>query len=140
MDCQPGWDYFNSSCYQFRAWENTWAINENVCVEENAHLASIHSDEDVEFVLSIVYKSTFPHLIWTGGRRRNENSFSYSDGTMLDYKNWAFREPDNHGGNEDCIAMYYGGPDKGKLADVSCSDNYIIVCKKPSPGNVSATL
>merc|ERR1712062_431157 len=80
-DCQAGWSAFNGNCYKFFSEEKTWENAKDQCVEEQANLVSLHSEEEHQFVVGL--NGGFP---WLGGRRDpgNGNIFVWSDGTPWD--------------------------------------------------------
>ncbi|XP_041363357.1 echinoidin-like [Gigantopelta aegis] len=57
-----------------------------------------------------------------------EGSFVWTDGSTLDWTNWAKGEPNSYGGDEDCVLQ----TDRGWI-DVSCTAApYQFVCKHRS--------
>merc|ERR1712038_1762123 len=127
-DCSSGWSAFNGNCYKHFTEKKTWEDAEDECVKEKAHLVSIHSAEEHQFVAG-----QGGGLLWLGGRRDSENreDWVWSDGAPWGYTNWAEGEPNNHlGRNEDCALIY---PDFGKKwNDFPCSSETTFVCKKGS--------
>merc|ERR1711953_992287 len=128
-DCQAGWSAFNGNCYKFFSEEKTWENAKDQCVEEQANLVSLHSEEEHQFVVGL--NGGFP---WLGGRRDpgNGNNFVWSDGTPWDYTNWARGAPDNNKGNEDCAHMKKKVAERHKWNDRPCSHVKTFVCKKGS--------
>merc|ERR1711953_452671 len=128
-DCQAGWSAFNGNCYKFFSEEKTWENAKDQCVEEQANLVSLHSEEEHQFVVGL--NGGFP---WLGGRRDpgNGNNFVWSDGTPWDYTNWARGAPDNNKGNEDCAHMKKKVAERHKWNDRPCSHVRTFVCKKDS--------
>lgn len=55
-----------------------------------------------------------------------ENGWEWTDGSLVIYKNWQAKQPDNWHGEEDCVRMRTGG----KWDDISCSLSFKYVCKK----------
>ena len=110
-----------------------WTSAENDCMEKGAHLTSIQSDAENSFLVPYARHAPFA---FTGGRRTNENSFSWTDGKPFNYENWEEGEPwDGY----DCIGLMNQGenhPGNGKWVGIDCDsphDKYI--CKKPLNGN-----
>ncbi len=62
--CDQGWDEFQGHCYLFSGSEfpTYWLSAEFSCGLDGAHLASIHSKDELDFVLSIS-----PMSAWLGG-------------------------------------------------------------------------
>jgi len=135
-DCQAGWSAFNGNCYKFFSEEKTWENAKDQCVEEQANLVSLHSEEEHQFVVGL--NGGFP---WLGGRRDpgNGNNFVWSDGTPWDYTNWARGAPDNNKGNEDCAHMKKKVAERHKWNDRPCSHVKTFVCKKGPSDSVVET-
>ena len=134
--CEPGWESFDMSCYRIPSegpQYRNWTSAENYCIERGAHLASIHSDEENDFLTPYARDAPF---VFTGGQRTTENSFSWTDGKTFDYEHWEVGQPMD---GYDCIGlMHYPGnhPSNGKWGVFPCDsphDRYI--CKKPLKGN-----
>jgi Lectin C-type domain len=75
---------------------------------------------------------------WTSGTKKNLGNWSWcgKDGVNLLNANvtWDIGQPDNKGGNEDCIHLKLkksasGDPDKFVLTDRNCTDKYILACR-----------
>uniref|UniRef100_A0A3B4FE90 C-type lectin domain-containing protein n=1 Tax=Pundamilia nyererei TaxID=303518 RepID=A0A3B4FE90_9CICH len=95
--CPAGWQSFGGSCY-WMSWE---AALED-CIARGGNLASIHTQEEEEF-LALYSKGTTK---WIGLRSNPiEGGYSWSDGTPLSHTNWGNGEPNNHEGREDCVEM-----------------------------------
>ena len=132
--CEPGWSMFKGACYRFYQDEKDWDNAEKKCVQEGAHLASLFSDEEASFVRCLQDASS-THETWIGGKRSG-NSFLWIDGSDFDYYNWKTGQPNNQGGNEDCI-MVYSDPGQDwheKWNDVPCDVKKNFVCKKKPVG------
>ncbi|PIO54710.1 lectin C-type domain protein, partial [Teladorsagia circumcincta] len=90
----------------------TWDEAEAICIKNNAHLASIESEEENNFIYEITKaKIDFKHdeVLWIGARQKNfpsSREWSWADGKPFKYTNWDNGEP-NKGPNgqdlEHCI-------------------------------------
>ena len=132
--CEDGWSMFKGVCYRFYLDEKSWDDAEKKCKQEDAHLASLFSDEEASFVRCLQDAASI-HETWIGGRRSGSN-FQWIDGTSFDYYNWNTGQPDNQGGKEDCIMVYSdpGQSRDGKWNDVPCDVKKNFVCKKKPVG------
>ncbi|XP_044191071.1 lactose-binding lectin l-2-like [Thunnus albacares] len=127
-NCPMFWFSFNSRCYKYVATHMTWADAELHCVSEKANLVSIHSLEEHNFVKSLI--KNFDHaegLTWIGlSDIHKEGRWMWSDGSAVDFVFWNSGEPNNYGGNEDCVHNNDGTDLKWN--DRPCSHTLPSVC------------
>ena len=133
--CEEGWKEYENSCYKVVVERKAWNGAENDCVKRGAHLASIHSPEEMTFVSMLHDQNNF-YVTWIGGQR-DERTFKWIDGSAFEYENWYSGQPDNVDGKEDCISFYSNPGQKNheKWNDIDCSNKLIFpigryVCKK----------
>ena len=118
------WKMYKGSCYAYaKDSYKSWADAEAHCKNETgAHLASIHSAEELIFV-----QSNFPRYIWFGASDiRREGTFEWSDGSSWNYSAWKPGEPNNNG-NQDCLV---GNAKDHKWDDDHCEEKKMFLCKK----------
>jgi len=109
----------------------------NYCLDRGMDLVSIDSQQEMDYLKS---KTKRFYGTWTGGRRILHSSFwrwlpTYEDWDAKNtnrYTNWASGEPNNNGGNEDC--MIFRGS-SGLWDDRHCGAKNAFVCEK-STGTV----
>ncbi|XP_022088435.1 uncharacterized protein LOC110978072 [Acanthaster planci] len=135
----PQWVHLNPNCYYFST--NTdglkdWYEAEEFCHKQNAHLVSIHDSTERNFVTN-----RLPILAgnyWCGLRANNTHpgNHEWSDGTLLDLKNWQLLQPDTKNGEELCVQMRNDLVIflKGKWLDTNCGLKARFVCKKNVDG------
>ena len=125
---------FKGTCYRFSLEEKDWNEAEKSCNLADAHLASIFSDKEVAFIRCLQDASSI-HKTWIGGSRWG-NTFKWIDGKAFDYENWNTGEPDNLGGEENCIEVYSdpGQSWHDKWNDIPCNQKRNYVCKKQPVG------
>ncbi|CAL9682123.1 unnamed protein product [Knipowitschia caucasica] len=126
--CDAGYLLYGDFCYQFETDETkTWQDAEAHCTKEQAHLLSVHSEEELGFVTAHM-----PGEAWTGLNDINvEGQFVYTDGTAADFLPWAPHQPDNFNNAEDCVnikGMDHEYP--GKFSDDFCTSTKDFICKK----------
>ncbi|XP_042291261.1 lactose-binding lectin l-2-like [Thunnus maccoyii] len=104
-NCPMFWFSFNGRCYKYVATHMTWADAELHCVSERANLVSIHSMEEEQFVRSLIMNfDTAEGFTWIGlDDIPKEGSWMWSDGCAVKFVFWDEGQPDNSGGNEDCV-------------------------------------
>uniref|UniRef100_A0A3Q0STL8 C-type lectin domain-containing protein n=1 Tax=Amphilophus citrinellus TaxID=61819 RepID=A0A3Q0STL8_AMPCI len=102
--CPMFWWNYNDRCYKYVATHMTWADAEIYCLSEGANLVSVHSEDEHNFVKSLI--QNFDHaggLTWIGlSDKHKEGTWMWSDGCPLHFVNWSPTQPDNEGGNENC--------------------------------------
>merc|ERR1719208_454428 len=125
--CPVGWSQFRGRCYKYFDNSVKWDDAREHCLSEEADLASIHSEEENDFLREITGNT----LVWVGGRRSCPSceDFKWSDGTLWDFAAWHRVQPDNAGGTEGCVEINFGS---SGWNDVLCdrSDRGRFVCKK----------
>lgn len=105
-----------------------WAEAEADCVDQGGHLVSIHGNTVQTFVQTEAF-AILDGDWWTGlSDRLVEGTFVWSDGTPVNYMNWADGEP-NNAGNEDCanVTPWVGG----RWNDLPCEQARPYVCRLP---------
>ncbi|CAO2605712.1 C-type lectin domain family 4 member F [Lemmus lemmus] len=124
-----GWIAFHGSLYYFSHEKKSWHEAEKFCVSQGAHLASVTSQEEKEFLEK--FTSTTYH--WIGlTDHGTEGNWYWADGTPFNHAQsnefWAKNQPDNwrhpSGEVEDCVHMQH------LWNDMVCGAAYPWVCEK----------
>ncbi|XP_069098306.1 lectin-like [Pleurodeles waltl] len=134
-DCTPGWDCHFNSYYKYIPNAKSWTDAEFYCQKlyPGAHLASIHSEDENDFLTEITFKnnSNYP-VVWVGGSDcYKDRSFVWTDGSQWDYQKWRQWEPSNTGGREPCIDFNFVTP--GLWNDEHCDQKFPFICKYTTP-------
>uniref|UniRef100_A0AAV2L5D8 C-type lectin domain-containing protein n=1 Tax=Knipowitschia caucasica TaxID=637954 RepID=A0AAV2L5D8_KNICA len=67
--CEDDWSKFESHCYQFFDRKSSWTGAEDACQLLGAHLASVHSLDENDFLYQLIIKKTgYNTMTWLGGR------------------------------------------------------------------------
>ncbi|XP_067381621.1 uncharacterized protein [Channa argus] len=93
--CPKGWFNFGERCYTFINTTKKWLEAEIYCQFDDANLASVHSEEENRFIMSLTRGDThtFPHT-WLGGFDVIQSGiWIWTDGTTFNYKNWYEQQP-----------------------------------------------
>ena len=99
-----GWKRRFSCIYQVFKERKTWHQAEKSCASFGGHLTSIHSREEEQFIINHVVKQTSGYL-WIGGSDEAvEGAWKWTDGSPVDFFNWATSEPNGAYG-ENCLEL-----------------------------------
>ncbi|CAK6949580.1 lactose-binding lectin l-2-like [Scomber scombrus] len=127
-NCPPFWFTFNNRCYKYVSTLMNWADAELYCVSEKANLVSIHSQEEHDFVKSLI--NNFDHaegFTWIGlSDTHKEGGWMWSDGCAVDFVFWDAQQPNDEGEKENCVHNNHG--EDRKWNDFECSFTYPSVC------------
>ncbi|KAG8175430.1 hypothetical protein JTE90_002860 [Oedothorax gibbosus] len=103
----PNQFYFEDYCYSFVGTPHTWHRAEEYCENQGSKLVSIHSVEEIGFLLRIVYdaKSAIGNRIWIGLNSLRNGVLRWTDHSPVDFTFWNENEPNNMGNTEKCCSM-----------------------------------
>jgi len=124
--CGEGEYRFENSCFWATQYSDfTWAEAEHMCKNRSMELASIHSEQEQDFIVGSV-----PHWTsWIGlTDLRTEEVFRWTDGTPFDYQNWYFSDIGNED-FEDCVATGWGTSSTWNV--LMCEERLGVLCKGP---------
>ncbi|XP_037104295.1 uncharacterized protein LOC119121042 [Syngnathus acus] len=131
-DVKNGWRPYCNYCYLMPKYQLTWPKAERYCVSQKAHLSSLRSEDEMDFLTKLVNQSgswsaflgvtiewRFWWFFWY-------TYFYNSDGTKADYFRWNEGEPNNHRNREFCVEVRTDG----YLNDCRCDTPKEFICKK----------
>jgi len=104
------------------------------CKQRNGYLVTVTSKEENDFLASLIsYPGTDygEWWVWLGlTDREEEGNFRWITGEEFTYSNWHYGEPNNLGGNEDCV-MFGSHYTYDKWNDYPCTGRAKrIVCER----------
>ncbi|XP_072170721.1 echinoidin-like [Diadema setosum] len=135
--CPSSWRRNGNFCYRLFNEQRTWGAAENrcktfrplnraICQGATAHLVSIHSQSEQNFVYNYFRSKCgvqSDSRMWIGlNDIQREGTMVWSDGTQYNFRAWLSGEPNNAGptDNEDCVHIGLRlNPDKWN--DIACS-------------------
>ncbi|XP_050021410.1 C-type lectin domain family 4 member K [Alexandromys fortis] len=125
-----GWKYFRGNFYYFSHTPKTWYSAEQFCISKEAHLTSVTSESEQEYL----YKTADGLPFWIGLTKAGTNGDWYwVDETPFNMEQsrrfWIPGEPNNTGNNEHCANIRVSFPQAWN--DASCDSKLLFVCKRP---------
>ncbi|XP_059149107.1 macrophage mannose receptor 1-like [Physella acuta] len=128
--CPGGWTSYGVSCYAMFSYPDgvTFSDASTFCSQKQATLASIANDAENRYIFSQITRG-YNDGVWIGlNDQKRENSFEWTDNSLVTYTNWNPGEPNNVN-QEDCVTMLANA--NGKWNDATCDSKYkLIACKQ----------
>ncbi|KAI4877371.1 hypothetical protein NFI96_033854, partial [Prochilodus magdalenae] len=116
--------------YHFVSESKTWTEAQNYCRQTYTDLATINTIEEMKN-LNATLKGKLSSSVWIGLVRGDTGKWQWSlaDGDLYSeghtYRNWSTGEPNNAGGNENCVLM---NRSSGTWIDARCDDINAHMC------------
>ncbi|XP_033733913.1 perlucin-like [Pecten maximus] len=130
--CPHGWTPNAESCYHVSRDDATWAEAQKMCESHHgSHLARIETEPEEKFIESMLRDYHHEHEYWLGASDWTvEGEWMWEpEGTAsFMYTNWKPGQPDNHGGDDNCLLIE--GRSLFYWKDEDCHDRNLYVCEK----------
>ncbi|XP_070560937.1 C-type Lectin CRL-like [Ptychodera flava] len=139
--CPGGWEEWSpiggpSACYRCFTNEEEWEKANNICKQYNGFLASIHSRQENDKILSVCPES---YDLWIGYNDKElAGNWVWADSSEVSYTNWDSGEPDGNSrgigigdGMINCAAQRNEGilPGGKGWEDEECTSKKRFTCK-----------
>ncbi|ELW47394.1 Macrophage mannose receptor 1 [Tupaia chinensis] len=130
VSCPSQWWPYTGNCYKIHREKKIQRDALTACRKEGGDLASIHSIEEFDFIISQLGYEPNDEL-WIGlNDIKIQMYFEWSDGTPVTFTKWLRGEPSHENNRqEDCVVMK--GKD-GYWADRACERPLDYICKMKS--------
>ncbi|XP_030626961.1 lactose-binding lectin l-2 isoform X2 [Chanos chanos] len=127
--CPWTWVYSDGRCFKYTATKMDWAAAELNCVSMGANLPSVHSENEYQFLKTLVRTyDPAENPTWLGlSNCQKRNTWFWSDGTKVDYTSWNSGEP-NWSKNECCV--HFNWSNQKNWNDIPCHEAYSFICVK----------
>ncbi|KAL9970563.1 hypothetical protein ACROYT_G022962 [Oculina patagonica] len=142
-DFIPGRGSLCGSCYKLFTEPETWNNAAAKCKSLGAELVKVESADENDFLIK-TFLTASAVTYWIGLTDQvEEGKWMWTDGSLLaNYTNWAGNNPNNLGGNQNCVHISKGSFQlgdhyikrfNGEWNDLECYFALGYVCEKVSP-------
>ncbi|KAG7455018.1 hypothetical protein MATL_G00252020 [Megalops atlanticus] len=100
--------------------EKTWTEAQRYCREKHTDLVSVRNQAENQEVLSTIQTSAW---VWIG---LFNDPWKWSDQSSSSFRYWNTGEPNNNGGREECVEMWFGH--SGRWNDEYCENKRAFIC------------
>ncbi|WAR07106.1 SLXA-like protein [Mya arenaria] len=124
-ECEPGWTSFGSHCYRLDSTiYKGWSASEQACLIEGAHLVSITSGEENDFIQKLHQSDALAKLlmIWLG-LDLTQAQPHWTDGSDFSYSNFGIPLGTGQG---NCVELNQ----IGEWENANCTDARMFICEK----------
>ncbi|XP_049608615.1 ladderlectin [Syngnathus scovelli] len=129
-NCPKGWTQLDTYCYIYEHDPRTFPDAESVCNVLGGNLVSINSLKEHALVVELIREGAGSVVdTWIGLHDAIlETDFVWTDGETVNFRNFGAGQPDNAGGNEDCVEIE---GDDSLWDDDECTEENPFVCIRP---------
>ncbi|KAH3792175.1 perlucin-like [Dreissena polymorpha] len=129
--CDPGWMQHGDSCYFVEIHNHKhWFGAKRWCESQNGYLAAIANYDENEFLKTQLRRLAPTVHIWLGGTDiAAEHNWVWAyTWEPFGFSDWNTGEPNNAGGQEDCLTYLVG---LYLWNDLWCGSELAYICEKP---------
>ncbi|XP_056299422.1 C-type isolectin Sp-CL4-like [Pseudoliparis swirei] len=129
VSCGDGWTHIDATrCVKYFQTPKSFDDAEEYCNTTGGAIVTFHSPTQMMRATCVtLHDNPEPELFWIGVIRSGEG-FTYTDGSEFKNSNWYPGQPDNAGGQENCVEMNY--KDWGLWNDANCAEKNNFMCIK----------
>ncbi|XP_046547951.1 perlucin-like isoform X2 [Haliotis rubra] len=126
--CPLGFHQHRRSCYWFSTIKSSFAEAAGYCRYLESHLAIISNKDDDLFIRGYATRLGEAVKYWLGASDLNiEGIWLWEGQRRMNYTNWSPGQPDNAGGNENCLEIRLNF---GNWNDYQCQKPLNFICEK----------
>uniref|UniRef100_A0A1A9WN43 C-type lectin domain-containing protein n=1 Tax=Glossina brevipalpis TaxID=37001 RepID=A0A1A9WN43_9MUSC len=116
----------------FSTKQMNWFKAHSICRTMNGNLASIDNERDWKSISDYLTNNFDNENMWwiSANDLDSEGNFDFATtGKSVDYTNWFPEQPDNHGGNEDCVHIHRRNFEAYGMNDYECTGLSYFICE-----------
>ncbi|CAL8398736.1 unnamed protein product [Arctogadus glacialis] len=121
-----GWTIYNDTQYFLNHDQLTMEDAREVCHQKNGELAVITGENERKFLWKQINRGSWGQF-YIGLTVNLDKSFSWVDGTPLNYAAWEQNEPNFANNDENCVTIYKS---MGYWNDINCGVELPSICKR----------
>ncbi|XP_078601050.1 uncharacterized protein LOC144876033 isoform X2 [Branchiostoma floridae x Branchiostoma japonicum] len=132
-DCPKGYKQSGASCYKAFDTKKNHDEAAKICRAEGGSLAMPRDQATNDFLVNLKNEVDGTSWFWLGADDKNdEGTWQYADGEPFgSYRNWFPGEPNQAGGNEDCLMMFESP--RNMWNDQGCATKQKFICQIQMP-------
>ncbi|XP_056299423.1 C-type isolectin Sp-CL4-like [Pseudoliparis swirei] len=129
VSCGGGWTHIDATrCVKYFQTPKSFDDAQAHCNSTGSDLVTFKTQQDVGKAVCItLHDNPKPKSFWVGVIRSAEG-FTYTDGSEVKHAHWSVGQPNNAGGQENCVEMNY--KDWGLWNDANCAAKHHFMCAK----------